>query len=364
MQRVLTIVAVLALGAPAAATPQSRSREASRDQQRTVEQSREQQRTTEQRREQQRTTEQRREQRRRDSRAEETERTTRTLNIGADGEITVSNIAGDMVVTRGSGNSVTMEIIKTARAETSEDAKMLLGLVTVDVMERGPRAEIKTRYPSEEDLQRRNRRNINVDVAFNLTVPAQARVSLHSISGSLSVRDVAGVLMLDSISGNIKLANTGRTATAKTISGNVEMADTTADGALTGGTISGTVSLRKITARSLNLSSVSGEVVLEDVNSERIDAQSVSGDVRFAGDFAPNGRYEFTSHSGSVKLAVGSGTGFQIEATTFSGGIQSDLPLTLDGGRRSRNSLRGRYGNGSAILDLTSFSGSIVITKR
>jgi hypothetical protein len=362
MHRVLTIVAVLALAAPAAAAPLSRRSESSHERERTVEQSREQsrERTVEQSRE--RRVEQSREQRR--NRAEETERTTRTLNIGADGEINVSNISGDMIVTRGGGNSASVEIIKTARAETAEDAKALLALVTVDVMERGPRGDIKTRYPSEEDLRRGNRRNINVNVAFNITVPAQARVTLHSISGSLSVRDVAGALALDTISGNIKLANTGRTATAKTISGNVEMSDTTADGTLNGGTISGTVSLRKITARSLALSSVSGSVVLEDVSSERIDAQSVSGDVHFAGDFEANGRYEFTSHSGNVRLAVGNKTGFQVEATSFSGGIRSDLPLTLEGGRRSNNKLNARHGNGSAILDLTSFSGSIVITKR
>jgi hypothetical protein len=344
MQRVLTIVALLALAAPAAAAPQSRSAESSREQQRTVERRAE------------------REQRR--SRAEETERTTRTLNIGADGEIIVTNISGDMTVTRGGGASATVEIVKTARAETAEDAKMLLGLVSVDVMERGTRGEIKTRYPPEDELRRRNRRNINVDVAFNIAVPAQARVVLTSISGNITVRDVAGALVLNSISGNVKLANTGRSATAKTISGNVEMSDTTADGTLSGGTISGTVTLRRLTARSLALSSVSGGVMLEDVSSERIDAQSVSGDVQFAGDFEPNGRYEFTSHSGNVKLAVGNKTGFQVEATSFSGGIRSDLPLTLDGGRRSNNRLNARHGNGSAILDLTSFSGSIVITKR
>lgn len=353
MQRVLTLVAALALAAPAAAAPQSRSAGRVRDEQRTVEQSREQQRTVE-----------RRDQRRRDSRAEETERTTRTVNIGADGEITVSNIAGDMVVTRGGGNSATVEIIKTARAETAEEAKALLALVSVDVMERGPRAEIKTRYPSEDVLRQRNRRYINVEVAFNLTVPAQARVSLHSISGDLSVRDVAGVLTLDSISGTIRLTNTGRMATAKTISGNVEMVDSAADGTLTGGTISGTISLKNVTARSLQLSTVSGTVALEGVTSERIDGQSVSGDVQFSGDFEPNGRYEFTSHSGSVKVAVGGKTGFQVEATSFSGGIQTDLPLTLEGGGKARNTLRGRHGNGSAILELTSFSGSIVITRR
>jgi DUF4097 and DUF4098 domain-containing protein YvlB len=344
MRRELIAIVAAALFAPGAlqAAPQSRTVERSSEQQRTVERS----------------------QRRRDNRAEEVERTTRTLNIGADGEINVSNISGDISVARGSGNSATVEIIKTARAETADDAKALLGMVTVDVIDRGPRAEIKTRYPSDDDWRRHGRRNVNVDVDFNITVPPQARVILHSISGSLSVRDVGGALLLDTISGNIKLTNSGRMANAKTISGNVELTDTSVDGALTGATISGTVRLKNVTARNLNLSSVSGTILVEDVTCERIDAQSVSGDVTFSGDFEPNGRYEFTSHSGSVKLAVGSKTGFQVEATSFSGGIRSDLPLTLEGGQRGNKTLRGRYGNGSAILDLTSFSGSIVITKR
>jgi len=356
MRKVLMVVVAMALVSPAglAATPQSR----------TVDRSRAEQRSVERGREQQRTVERNREQRRRDNRVEEVERTTRTLNIGADGEINVSNISGDMVVTRGGGNSATVEIIKTARAETAEDAKMLLGMVSVDVMERGPRAEIKTRYPSEDDQRRRGRRNMHVDVDFNITVPPQTRVVLHSISGNLTVRDVAGAIALDTISGNIKLANTGRVATAKTISGNVEMADTTVDGTLTANSISGTVAIRKIKARGLNLSTVSGNIEVEDVTSERVDGQSVSGDVRFMGELQDNGRYEFTSHSGNVRLALGGKSGFQLEATSFSGNIQTDFPLTLEGGRRGGRSLRGRHGSGSAILDLTSFSGSIIITKR
>jgi hypothetical protein len=303
-----------------------------------------------------------REQRRRDNRAEEVERVSKTVNIGANGEIDVANISGDMVVTRG-GGTATIEIVKTARAESQEDARALLALVSVDVVERGTRAEVKTRYPNEEELRRRNRRNLNVDVAFNITVPQQTRVLLHSISGNMNVRDISGGVQLDTISGNIKLANTGRTASAKTISGNVELADTTVDGSANAGTISGTVSVKNVTARGLALSSVSGNIALDGVTCERIDGQTVSGDVQFSGDLEPNGRYEFTSHSGSVRLAIGSKTGFQIEATSFSGGIRSDLPLTLEGTKRSR-SLNGKFGNGSAILDVTSFSGSITITKR
>jgi DUF4097 and DUF4098 domain-containing protein YvlB len=309
----------------------------------------------------------RREQRRRggqQGRSEEVERTTRTVNIGANGEIDITNISGDMTVTRGGGSAVTIEIVKTARADTSEDAKALLALVSVDVVERGTRAEAKVRYPNEEELRRRNRRNINVDVAFNITVPQQTRVVLHSISGNFDVRDVSGVLSLDTISGNIRLANSGRSASAKTISGNVELADTSVEGMLTAATISGSLRFKGVTARGLELSTVSGTIVLQDVASDRIEGQAISGDVEFSGDFEANGRYEFTSHSGSVKLAIGGKTGFQIDATSFSGGIRSDLPLTMEGNRRGGRALHGRHGNGSATLDVTSFSGSIVITKR
>ena len=61
-------------------------------------------------------------------------------------------------------------------------------------------------------------------------------------------------------------------------------------------------------------------------------------------------------------------TGFELDANSFSGSIRSDLPLTGsvggdDRGRRQR-AVRGVYGNGSAVLHLTTFSGNIVIEKR
>jgi hypothetical protein len=56
-----------------------------------------------------------------------------------------------------------------------------------------------------------------------------------------------------------------------------------------------------------------------------------------------------------------------VEANSFSGSVRSDLALTLQssGERRPvRRTLRGVFGDGSAVLDITSFSGSVVITKR
>jgi hypothetical protein len=93
----------------------------------------------------------------------------------------------------------------------------------------------------------------------------------------------------------------------------------------------------------------------------------VSGDVQFTGNLIRGGRYELSSHSGTVRAAVGGDTGFEVEATSFSGDVRSDFSLKLegnDGGRRRNRTIRGVYGDGSAVLDLTTFSGNIVISRR
>src|SRR3954465_10202436 len=54
------------------------------------------------------------------NREEQTERTTKTVKIGATGELDVANISGDVLVTRGNGQEATIEIVKTARAQSAD----------------------------------------------------------------------------------------------------------------------------------------------------------------------------------------------------------------------------------------------------
>ena len=64
----------------------------------------------------------------------------------------------------------------------------------------------------------------------------------------------------------------------------------------------------------------------------------------FGGALARGGRYELTSHSGTVTATLAGNAGFEVEATSFSGSIRSDLPVGSSGdaerGRR-RRSVRG-----------------------
>jgi len=295
----------------------------------------------------------------------QTERTTRTLKIGSNGELDIANVSGDIVIARGGGNEATIEIIKTARGRSDADARDLLQLVQVDVIERGTRAEVKARYPQGDEMRRNNRRNINVSVAFNVTAPPGTRVRAASISGSITAKDIKGELSLETVSGSIHVAGAGRVAAAKSISGTVEVVDTDIDGTLEASSVSGSVVLRRVRARAVELGAISGSVVIDDVNCIRVEAQSISGEVRLNGPVTKGARYELTSHSGDVLVAIAGGSGFEIEATSFSGSVRSDFALNSSGGNRGPGkSVRGVYGDGSAILDLTTFSGSIVVSKR
>ena len=299
------------------------------------------------------------------NRVEEVERTTRTLKLGANGVLGLGNIAGDIIVTRGGGPDATVEIVKTARGRDQSEAREMLQLVQVEVTERGGRADVRTRYP---DSGRNNRRNISVSVAYNVTAPAGARLSIESISGSVKVTDIKGDVSANTVSGDVRISGAARINAAKTISGMVEIVDAQTDGALESGSVSGDVILRRVKANRIEASTVSGSIKLEEVQSERVDASSTSGSVSFAGPLARGGRYELNSFSGEIRVAVSGNTGFEVDANSFSGEIRPELQISMrnpdPGGRRRRTTLNGTYGDGSAVLDLTTFSGSIVISRR
>ena len=309
-------------------------------------------------------------QQRRDSNAreEQVERTTRTLKLGANGVLGLGNIAGDIVVTRATGSDATVEIIKTARGQNANDVREMLQLVQVEVTERSGRADVRTRYPGNEERRNNNRRNFSVSVAYNVTAPAGTRLSIESISGNVKVTDIKGEVSANTISGDVRISGAARVSGAKTISGVVEIVDVQSDGPLETGSVSGDVLLRRVTARRVDASSVSGNIKLEELQCDRVSANTTSGTVAFTGPLARNGRYELNSFSGEIRIILSGNTGFEIDANSFSGEIRPEMSITTrgsDGGRRGRRTtLNGTYGDGSAILDLTTFSGSIVISKR
>ncbi len=157
----------------------------------------------------------------------------------------------------------------------------MLALVPVEITERGTRVEARTRYPSGDDRRRTGRRNVNVSVAYTVAAPEGTRIhrqvhlrkhqrARHPRRTDARDRQRHGPHRQRGPHGERALDLRRHRAV-----------DTKVEGALEAGTISGTVRLRRLTARSLTVNSVSGSVELEDVTADRVGAQSISGDITY-----------------------------------------------------------------------------------
>jgi DUF4097 and DUF4098 domain-containing protein YvlB len=300
--------------------------------------------------------------------AEQTERFSRKVRAGRDGRVSISNIAGDITVNTSSGDDVSIEAVKRTRGSQSE-----LADVRIIVDERPGRVDVRTEH--ERNSFNRNGRSDHVSVDYSVTVPAGATVDVHSVSGNVKVTGVHGALRAETVSGDVLAADTPKIEVAKSVSGNVTLSGVSTDGDLAAGSVSGDVIAKSVKVHSLDVNSVSGNVNVTDVTCDRFNAKSVSGGVDYSGAITRGGSYDINVHSGNVRLVLANPSGFVLNASTFSGSIRSDLPMTVGGdtdtrdrrGRRdvmSNRSMRATFGDGSATLTVRTFSGDISINKR
>ena len=289
-------------------------------------------------------------------------RTTQSFDVGPHGEFTLSNISGDVRIEATSGDEITIEAVKRLHGRADAD---LLDEVRIDISHTGDRVRVETRYPSD----RRHRRdhdhgNGGVSVDYRVTVPVGTEVEVGSVSGDVYVTGVEGETSVHSVSGEVRVADTPNLVLAKSVSGDVDVQHARSEDDLEIASVSGEVTLTDVQAEELDVSSVSGDVRMDDVACEEGEFDSVSGNIRYTGRIMGGGQYEFKSHSGDVIITIGDDVGFELEANTFSGEIESDFEMRVSSGGRHGQSISAVIGDGSAMIEATTFSGDVILRSR
>lgn len=257
---------------------------------------------------------------------EYTEAVSKTVRLGANGTLDLTTIAGDVTITAAGSDAVKIDATKRVRGTNEADARALMKQLEVQIDERPGLIEVRTQFPRRTSFP-------FVTVDYNVTVPAGTSLTLKTVSGNVQITGVKG-----DVSAN---------------------------------TVSGDVTLRSLKSRALDVETVSGNLRLAPVDIDRVQLRTINGDIDYSGKLARSGRYDMQSHSGDIRIAAPESPGFDIEASTFSGDISSDYPVTLRGGagnslvsRGPGRTVRGSFGDASAVLTLRSFSGDISITKK
>ena len=202
------------------------------------------------------------------------------------------------------------------------------------------------------------------DSKFELSVPVGVRVIARSTSGDVSVKGTKGAVEARSTSGDVTVAEATDRIILESVSGDVRGSQLT--GEVRSESVSGTIEIRDANG-DVRAETTSGDVSLLGVTSRSVFATTVSGEVEYDGTIDANGRYEFHSHSGDIRLEIPEAAGAQFTVETFSGSLDSEFSLTLQPGRRSTGRPR-RFeftlGSGSARVTAESFSGDIVLARR
>lgn len=198
---------------------------------------------------------------------------------------------------------------------------------------------------------------------LTIHLPQGAEAALQTVSGDLQIRGLDGArLEARSVSGDLSLTgNSPERLAAQTVSGSIA-ADTGGRAETRLQTVSGRIEASGLAHRA-RAKSVSGRITLSAEAIEELEAETVSGSIEAEARPLEGARFDLTSHSGSVRLALPSDTAADFRAKTFSGSIHNDFGGEVVSGRGPGERLEHRVGDGNVRVEAKSFSGSIRIAR-
>lgn len=250
-------------------------------------------------------------------------------NVGEPAELELSNVTGHVTVRGGDEPMIRMHARKHGRDRAVENTR-------IETEQDGNRVIIKTR-PGPEGMGRLvNLGNNMCAVDYELTVPRDCRVEVHTVSGSIDVESLAAPVKLQTVSGPITVQAISAAASVSTVSGKIQ-----------GRQIAGTLSLH----------TTSGGTQIRESQLDGFTLHTVSGGAVLETPLTPGAHYYAKTVSGSVRVVVPANTGVTVQMKSVSGSVHTDLPAEIT--RSGRRSWQGRINGGGATLEMQSVSGSL-----
>ncbi|HKI00215.1 MAG TPA: DUF4097 family beta strand repeat-containing protein [Candidatus Sulfotelmatobacter sp.] len=210
-------------------------------------------------------------------------------NVGPKAAISINNPYGSISVKPSSGNVVIIS------------ALMHSNKVEVDNGQSGNRVEIQSHLLAGADAE-------SGRVDYDVAVPPDASVTLHSSTGPLHA---------EKIHGDLTLVGSNAAVDVRDVS----------DAHVHVKTLNGPVTLTNVQRGHVEVDSLSGAVTLDRVTGPLVQVISTSGKINYLGDFGSGGEYRLTTHSGDIEATVPESTSADVSARSISGEVHDDIPL-------------------------------------
>ena len=260
----------------------------------------------------------------------------RTLSVSSQPDLYVSTGSGNIHISPGSGSQIEI----TGHVHAGWGAFGDVHSRVQRIVDNPPIQQSGNTVRIGEANDRSLFNNISID--YEIHVPADVALNLHSGSGDLQVENVGRFLTASTGSGSLRAHGVHGPANMESGSGDLEL-ETTAGG--------------DVRART-----GSGNIRIHGLNGS-LQARTGSGDVEADGRL--NEQSMVSTGSGSVRLHLTSDSHFNIEASTGSGSIRVHLPgMTQADTDTSRHHLTMAINGGGPALQIRTGSGDIELSPR
>jgi hypothetical protein len=187
---------------------------------------------------------------------------TRTYPLSADGTLAISGTNGQITITGGDSNTVTVNAERIVKASTEEVAKQ--HLTSFEMKE-----DVSPDRVSIDSTTRGISLNVSRRVNFTVTVPKTASVTVKTSNGEVEVSNIGGHFIAESTNGRVTGTSLQKSAQVSTSNGVISLAfDNVAGEGIVAETTNGTVTLTIPTMTNAELSArvTNGAVTHENLN--------------------------------------------------------------------------------------------------
>jgi DUF4097 and DUF4098 domain-containing protein YvlB len=258
-----------------------------------------------------------------------------TVPVRSGARLEVNNFGGEIAVKTWTRSAVRVQASHSSRDHIRVDASETLVSVKSEGR-RGPAqvVDYTITVPTWMGLRLSGvYADIRVDGAQNEVTAetVQGEVTVVGGSGNISLRSVQGAVTLEKARGRIDL---------NSVNEDIKAADITGD---------------------ISAETVNGGVTLQRIESANVEATTVNGDISYDGAIQDGGRYHFSTHNGSLEIAVPEKANVTVAVSTFNGDFNACFPVQLT--RKTKHRFDFTIGSGSARLELESFDGDIKLCR-
>jgi Putative adhesin len=184
-------------------------------------------------------------------------------------------------------------------------------------------------------------------VEYEVQVPPDANVTLHSESGRVHAEKLHGDVTVAGAEGPIEVLDcAGGHVHVRTLSGNVNLNDVHGH---------------------IEIMSMGGNVFMNQVTGTLVAVNSNSGRIEYVGDFGEEGEYDFTSHTGDIEAIASPFASIDVLARSDKGQVDSDFslePKHAPFSSKVGSAFHGTLNKAGSSVHLISFSGKIHLKKR